>query len=138
MIFKAAVIFLLQLLVLYQGCDCQPTYHVVTSPEKVPGQDKIIVPAQVGQENISIYCYIYSTFNNVENDVAYEWTLINGITKAHYPLSYNEFPFLIANNDSTVRNITIRVFSSDMDRMSLVCNATSGAASETFLFGIPC
>lgn len=132
------------LIVLCQQCDGQqPTYEVVTSPTRLSGQDKVIVPAEIGEENITVSCSIYFTQNGVINNVEdYDWKLINGSTNTEQNLSFdtetgfsNETSFLTANYyGSVIRNITISEFRANMDRMSLVCSAVN--VSATFLFGI--
>jgi hypothetical protein len=130
----------LLLLVTAASCQNPLTYYVTTYPEKLPGQDKVIVGAEIGQENISIYCNIQARDNNgVLYSVEYEWKLINktnGVTPIGFDANGDSNVAFLYNTTSDHSNITIDVFTAEMDRTSLVCTATTNVISQTFMIGI--
>ena len=140
----AVGLIVLFLSTLIQGYYGQLSYSVVTTPAKVPGQGKVIIPITIGQENITVSCFIYVQSGGVQNEVAHQWLLFNISTGMITNVTFtnvisNEFPFLVSGmpNVSNPNNITVTQFTAQMNRMELVCAEANNTISESFLFGIP-
>ena len=140
----AVGLIVLFLSTLIQGYYGQLNYSVVTIPAKVPGQEKVIIPVTIGQENITVSCFIYIQSDGNYTEVAHQWKLVNVSTGMTTNVTFtnaisNEFSFLVSDmpDVSNPNNIIVTQFTAQMNRMELVCAEANNTISESFLFGIP-
>ena len=110
---------------------------LITYPVKNEGEDKIIVQAKEGDENVSVYCKVNSTNNTVTL-----WEVSGSTVNFNSTSGLGESPYeflSVAKDKSTQANISfVPYFMTDHDRLELSCRpANESVVVETFLFGIP-
>lgn len=126
---------LLYLSVIFFTCSSiQAQDAFVTIPEQKPGEDKIYVEANVGDEDVSIYCRLVdnsSTTWEIENTVL-AFDAIDGTSNTA------GYPYLHVTNDLVFEaNLTFTTtFMKSYDRLEVVCKGGTNE-TKTFLIGIP-
>ena len=130
----AKMMFFLVVFLIPFCCNAQ-TFE--TYPVQNEGEEKIIVEANVGDTNVSIYCRV--TSDNIQttwevNEVALDFDAVTGESVTD---NYTFFSILVTL-PSLRANLSINSFMLDHDRLKVVCRTGDpDGAREIFLFGIP-